>query len=732
MALARHPPPAVQGGERDAQDAGDHAGASPCSTNCDRTASPPFQLGCCSFGSHISILRTHVAHSVFRKVGRSNFIGAGAKKNIVKGNKITTHLNVVTGIGGIGGVNDPLKQNKTFDPNSISGTGYGIYTDGSQDGSPLLTSAVVSGSSITIQGTLDSTPDSSFILEFFGNQDAVTPGYEQGEVFLGTITVTTGDDGNVDFSAAFDNVYGNYVSATATGTACDGYTSQFSTYVAIEDESSVSLSSSLNPSYHGQSVTFTADVSSSGNPTPTGTVTFYDGPTALDTETLDSYGGASFTTSTLPVGDNAIIAVYSGDSNFNAGTSDTLTQEVDAATTGIYLYSSLNPSENGQAVTFTAYVQPPYDGTPTGTVTFYDGTTPLDTETLDTYGGASYTTSALAVGNHSITAVYSGDDIFTGSTSDVFTQQVNAATTSVYLYSSLNPSENGQSVTFAAYVQPSYDGSPTGTVTFYDGTTALDTETLDTYGGASYTTADLPVGSHSITAVYSGDAIFTGSTSAMLTQEVDAATTSVYLYSSLNPSENGQSVTFTAYVSASYEGTPTGTVSFYDGTTLLDTETLDSYGGASYTTSALPVGSHSITAVYSGESIWTGSTSAVRTQQVNLALTTVYLSSSLNPAGFGQDVTFTAYVQPSYDGTPTGTVSFYDGTTLLATETLDSYGGASFTTSALAVGNHSITAVYSGDSIWTSSTSDALTQQVTSYRKIERPVFQRIRGGTVS
>src|SRR5262249_8555363 len=91
---------------------------------------------------------------------------------------------------------------------------------------------------ITIQGTLSSTPNSSFILEFFGNQQSVSPGHEQGEQFLGSDTVTTNASGNVAFTEMFPAVYGSYVSATATGTADPGYPSPFSAYVHITGESS--------------------------------------------------------------------------------------------------------------------------------------------------------------------------------------------------------------------------------------------------------------------------------------------------------------------------------------------------------------------------------------------------------------------------------------------------------------------------------------------------------------
>src|SRR5262249_60488727 len=90
------------------------------------------------------------------------------------------------------------------------------------------------------------------------------------------------------------------------------------------------------------------------------------------------------------------------------------------------------------------------------------------------------------------------------------------------------------------------------------------------------------------------------------------------------------------------------------------------------------------------------------------------LGSSANPSGVGQPVTFTATVIPGGSGTPSGVVSFVDGSTTLGQGTLTTSGStttASFTTSSLAAGSHIITANYSGDSNFLSS-SGSVTQTV--------------------
>jgi Bacterial Ig-like domain (group 3)/Beta-propeller repeat len=281
--------------------------------------------------------------------------------------------------------------------------------------------------------------------------------------------------------------------------------------------STTTLTSSRNPSSFGQWVTFTARVAPQFSGTPSGMVTFLNGATVLATKAL-SAGTAIFSTSKLPLGSNMITAVYGGDSNFASSTSAPVNQVVLTATTTT-LSSSLNPSTYGQAVTFTAAVTSILGAPPDGeTVKFMKGATVLGTGALSG-GSASFTTSALPAGTNYIKAVYGGDANFAASTSKAVSQIVSKATTTATLTSSLNPSSFGQSVTFTASVTPQYSGTVKGTVTFYDGTTALKTVGLSG-GVAKYTTSILTSGSHSITATYNGNNNFDGS-SASLTQTVN-------------------------------------------------------------------------------------------------------------------------------------------------------------------------------------------------------------------
>jgi hypothetical protein len=366
-------------------------------------------------------------------------------------------------------------------------------------------------------------------------------------------------------------------------------------------------------------------------------------------------------------------------------------------------------------VTFTATVAANGSGAgkPGGSVTFKDGTTVLGLGTVDGAGQATFTTSSLSADTHSITAQYSGDGNFSSSTSAALNQLVNQAGSTTVLTSSLSHSSFDQSLTFTATVgaEGPGAGNPGGTVTFKDGTTVLGLGTLNSSGQASFTTSNLPVGTHNLTAQYSGDSNFSTSTSAALNQVVSQVGSTTILTSSLSPSAFGQSVTFTAIVGAKGLSTasPDGNVTFKDGTVTLGSGTLNA-GRAAFTVKSLSLGTHRITAQYTGSANFTASASAALSQIVERASTIKVSSSSLG-AVFGQTATFTATVSVSGAGTPTGTVTFLDGTRVLGTRPV-SGGKAALSLSNLTVGTHSISVRYSGNSTFAASTSTALKQNV--------------------
>ncbi|HXB74865.1 MAG TPA: Ig-like domain repeat protein [Candidatus Acidoferrales bacterium] len=281
--------------------------------------------------------------------------------------------------------------------------------------------------------------------------------------------------------------------------------------------------------------------------------------------------------------------------------------------------------------------------------------------------------------------------------------------------SSPNPSVFGQLVTFISTTTSSA-GPPAGTVTFTEGATVWASNvTVDAAGRASFSTTALAVASHTITATFTGTAGWTNSSGSAAPQVVHKAATATAVSSSANPSVFSQPVTFTATVAATAPGSgvPAGTVNFRNGNATLGTGTLNGSGIATFTTSTLAVGTHSITAVYGGSTGFNTSTSLALTQTVNKDATTTTVTSSFNPSVHNQSVTFTATVAANAPGTArtTGTVTFKDGARTLRSVGL-SAGHASFTTSTLSTGAHQITAVYGGSSSFLTSTSPVLVQTV--------------------
>ncbi len=471
-----------------------------------------------------------------------------------------------------------------------------------------------------------------------------------------------------------------------------------------------SLTSSVNPASSGQTVTFTATVSvnSPGSGTATGTVTFYDNGSTLSSGTLNGSGVATYSTSTLPAGNQSITASYNGASNFAGSTSTNVPQVVNQA-----------PAfTSATATTFTTTAVGNFtvrtSGYPNAAVT-ESGPLPAGvTFTSNSDGTATLSGTPAAGSNGTYPLTFTANNGINPQATQSFTLTVNQASTTTALTPSANPSVTGQSVTFTATVSGSSGTpTPTGSVTFYANGTPLGSDTLNASGVATWSTSTLSVGSQTITADYGGDSNYAGSTSANLTQTVNKAATTTSRMSSVNPSVFGQTVTFTATVSASSPGSgiPTGTVTFYANGTFLGNGTLNGSRVPDYSTAALSLGSQTITANYGGDANYTSSTSTALTQTVNQADTTTSLTSSVETAVYGQEVTFTAIVTANCpgSGTPTGTVTFTDASGSYPETLVD--GEANWTTSALAVRDTTVTASYGGSTEYTSS-YDVVSQTV--------------------
>lgn len=191
--------------------------------------------------------------------------------------------------------------------------------------------------------------------------------------------------------------------------------------------------------------------------------------------------------------------------------------------------------------------------------------------------------------------------------------------------------------------------------------------------------------------------------------------TQVLLGASPASAQYGAAVNFTAYFSTS-SPTPTGAVEFYDGTSSLGSININPSGIATLSNSVLSVGAHSITAVYSGDSNYLGSTAAPLSESIYAAPTTIGLATSGTPVNHGTSVTFTATISSG----PSGVLTFHDGNSVLGAATI-SAGVATFTTSGLSAGSHAITASWAGTSDYAPATSPTLTVNVNGIQVSAQP-----------
>ncbi len=272
---------------------------------------------------------------------------------------------------------------------------------------------------------------------------------------------------------------------------------------------------------------------------------------------------------------------------------------------------------------------------------------------------------------------------------------------------------------------------PTGTVTFYDGAASVGSVTLSgSVDLAALTLNTETAGTHTYTAVYSGDSNYASMTTGAATVTVTALASSTVLTASLTQALAGASVTLTATVTSTSGGTPTGTVNFVSGATALGSATLNAGGIATLTLASLPAGIDSITAAYQGDSNYAASTSAAVTVTISAnTATSTALTASQTTINAGQSVTLTAAVSGG-SGALSGTVTFLDGTTALGTASLSTNGTATFTASSLAGGTHSITASYAGAGSNAASVSAPVAVAVQDFTLAASPSTLNIEPGS--
>ena len=373
------------------------------------------------------------------------------------------------------------------------------------------------------------------------------------------------------------------------------------------------------------------------------------------------------------------------------------------------LTATPNPSAFWQPVTLSAAVDSGSEK-PAGLVVFWDAPTMLGTATL-TDESASIAIPLLA-GSHAITAEYQGSVEYSAKVSAPVHQIVNRASTTTSLVSSPNPAFAKQTVTYTATVTTQNGGDVTGSVAFQDGGVTIGTVPLSPYQPTSFDTSYATAGTHQITAKYLGDNNNASSVSGSLIETIwnPAISSKTSVVPSKNPSYVGQTVTFTATVTASSGSIPNGeSVTFFDGWTPLASVAL-THGTASYTTASLSPKPRFIRVSYPGDATFKPS-SGYEKQLVLRYPTKAVLTASPEPSKYYQPVTFTAAITTSGPCAVTGWVRFWDGTTAMNTMPVRA-GVATLTTSKLAIGTHVITAKYLSDSCNAASSSNAVSHVV--------------------
>ena len=480
--------------------------------------------------------------------------------------------------------------------------------------------------------------------------------------------------------------------------------------------------------YAGSSLVLNATVAASatGATSPSGTFDFtLDG--VLQGTAVLVPGSPSTATLAITVpspGAHAVGGSYGGDANNAASTAASVNITVSKSPTTLLVTPATSTPAPGVPLQVTATLAAQFAGptAPTGSVTLtLDGST-QGTSVLLSGTTATFTITSPSAGLHTLQASYGGDGNYATSTSPVVNITVaKVATTTVVTPATTTPAA-GTPLVVTANVSTAAPGTtqPSGTVTFtLDGTSVgIGALTPGSPSTASITIATLASGTHVLQATYGGDSYYSTSIAPAVTLVIaKSPTTTVVTPATVTPTAGG-TVQVTASITATSPGAtpPSGTVSFaLDGVSQgVQAVTPGSPSSATFTLPVLTAGTHVLVGTYSGDASYATSISAPVTLVVAKGATVVTVAATPSTLTVGSPESFSATVAPINPVTGTiytitGTVSFYDGGSTLLGRAVISNNVATLSGITLSGSvNHTITAIYSGDTNWLASTSTGL------------------------
>jgi hypothetical protein len=547
---------------------------------------------------------------------------------------------------------------------------------------------------------------------------------------IGTGTVVSGSPSTASITTAALSAGSHTLQAIYNGDT--NYTSVSSSPVSVTSTKSVTtlavVPATTTP-IAGNAMQVTANLTAtlSGATIPTGTVTFsMDGATVGSTSLVS--GTSAYQTITVPTtGVHVLSATYSGDSNYSSSISPSVSFTVAKTSTTTVVVPSTTTPALGSTLPVSVSITPAAVGAtlPSGTVTFtLDGAVAgVVAVQVGSPSSASITLPALTPGTHTLLATYSGDTYYATSTGTASTITVAKSPTTLLVTPATTAPAGGTALVVTATLTATTPGTslPTGTVVFTLDGTSVGTSAIVSGSPSTATitlasTAVIP-GVHVLAATYSGDTYYGASTASSVSLNVTKGSTATTLTpSTLTPTAGGSLVVTASITSPNPVATlPSGTVTIMeDGVSVgTGTVTTGSPSTASVTISLVNAGTHLLQAVYSGDTYYTASTSASVSIIAAKAATTTTVTASPAALAAGVTETLTATVAPvnAVTGTVytiTGTVSFYDAGTLLGKAAV-SANTAALTGVSLANNiNHTITAIYSGDTNWVASVSSVL------------------------